>query len=322
MASTIPLRLLSEKPISVSNSLIYLFAIAMIYKKEGFEGQKAVIIPRKILKEQCSIHPVLKNLYITDIGFYPKAKGHYREREQGADEHILIYVIKGKGYIEIEEETFEMNTGNFIFIPSKNKHLYKADESDAWSIYWIHFLGELSENIIEMMQQQHTSFRGSVEVNSRRSELFYELYLNLERGYSMENLCYVNMSLSHFLSSFIHSTRFNQLDIENREDSVNTCINFMQNNLHMSLTLREIAKKINLSPSHFSYIFRHKTGFSPIEYFNHLKMQKACQYLLFTDLRINEISDKVGVADPYYFSRLFSKLMGISPMEYRTKRPT
>jgi AraC-like DNA-binding protein len=173
-----------------------------------------------------------------------------------------------------------------------------------------------------MMLQQHTSLRGTVDVNARRSQLFNELYLNLERGYSMENLCYVNMSLLHFLSSFIYGTRFNQLEVENREDSVNTCINFMQDNLHKSLTLQEIATTINLSPSHFSYIFRHRTGFSPIEYFNHLKIQKACQYLLFTDLRIKEIADQLGLADPYYFSRLFSKLMGISPIEYRTKRLT
>ncbi|HEX8460084.1 MAG TPA: AraC family transcriptional regulator, partial [Segetibacter sp.] len=276
----------------------------------------------KILKEQCSIHPVIRNLYISDIGFYPKAKGHYREREFGADEHILIYVIKGKGLVEIGAETFELKTGNFIFIPAKSKHLYEAHESDPWSIYWIHFLGELSENIIEMMLQQHTSLRGTVDVNARRSQLFNELYLNLERGYSMENLCYVNMSLLHFLSSFIYGTRFNQLEVENREDSVNTCINFMQDNLHKSLTLQEIATTINLSPSHFSYIFRHRTGFSPIEYFNHLKIQKACQYLLFTDLRIKEIADQLGLADPYYFSRLFSKLMGIAPIEYRTKRLT
>ncbi len=294
----------------------------MIHKQEGFEGQKAVIIPRKILKEQCSIHPVIKNLFITDIGFYPKAKGHYREREQGCDEHILIYVIKGKGYVEISKETYEMSTGDFIFIPSKIEHLYQADDKNPWSIYWIHFLGELSANIIEMMIQQYKSYQGTVDTGNRRSELFNELYLNLERGYSIENLCYVNMSLSHFLSSFIYNNRFNQVDIENREDSVNICINFMQENLHKHLTLYEIANKINLSSSQFSYIFRQKTGFSPIEYFNHLKMQKACQYLLFTDMRVKEISDHVGFDDPYYFSRLFSKLMGISPMEYRTKRLT
>lgn len=72
--------------------------------------------------------------------------------------------------------------------------------------------------------------------------------------------------------------------------------------------------------AHFSVTFKKKTGFSPIEYFNHLKMQKASQYLLFTNLRIKEIAQEVGIEDPYYFSRLFTKIMGISPVHYREKK--
>ena len=46
-------------------------------------------------------------------------------------------------------------------------------------------------------------------------------------------------------------------------------------------------------------------------------MQKACQYLLLTDLRVNEIGEKLGIEDPYYFTRLFTKKMGVSPTQYR-----
>jgi AraC-like DNA-binding protein len=81
-----------------------------------------------------------------------------------------------------------------------------------------------------------------------------------------------------------------------------------------------MAGSINLSVSHFCFLFKKKTGFPPIEYFNHLKVQKACQYLLFTNLRIKEISQMVGVDDQYYFTRMFTKVMGLAPMKYKEKR--
>jgi AraC-like DNA-binding protein len=91
----------------------------------------------------------------------------------------------------------------------------------------------------------------------------------------------------------------------------------MQDHIDKNLTLADLAGHVNYSASHYSFRFRHKTGFSPIEYFSHLKIQKACQYLQFTDLRIKEIACKVGLNDAYYFTRLFGKTMGFSPKEYR-----
>ncbi len=52
-------------------------------------------------------------------------------------------------------------------------------------------------------------------------------------------------------------------------------------------------------------------------YINQLKVQAACHWLEQTELRVNQICHKVGIEDPYYFSRLFAKTMGVSPQEYR-----
>ena len=56
-----------------------------------------------------------------------------------------------------------------------------------------------------------------------------------------------------------------------------------------------------------------------MEYVNHLKLQKACQYLMFTSMRIKEIAAQIGMFDPFYFSRFFKKQMGMSPKQYRNK---
>lgn len=128
------------------------------------------------------------------------------------------------------------------------------------------------------------------------------------------------MCLWHFLTTFLFNNRYGTQGAIICKDSVDIAIDYLSNNISNALTIESIAGKVNLSPNYFSTLFKNKTGFTPIEYFNHLKVQKACQYLLFTNLRIKEISLELGIEDQYYFSRMFTKVMGIPPQEYRDKK--
>ncbi|MCX2452406.1 AraC family transcriptional regulator [Pedobacter sp. PLR] len=293
-----------------------------IKKKEGFNGQKAIVLPRSILVKTCIPNPLLAGIYITDIGFYPKAKFHYRERSHGIDQYILLYCTDGKGEVTIEDTSYTIKSGNFIVIPADKSHAYTSDQNMPWTIYWAHFKGHLVKSLIRLLLKRQKSYKGLVQFNESRIKLFDEIYLNLERGYSTDNLCYVNISFCHFLSSFIFDEKFNYSAKQSIVNPIDVSIEFMQKNLHTTFTLEDIAKSVNLSSSHFSALFKDQTGFAPIKYFNHIKIQKACQYLQFTDLRIKEIASTLGIDDQYYFSRMFSKIMGVSPQDYKVKRET
>ncbi len=292
----------------------------MLRKKEGFAGQRAIVLPRTILAKYCSSNALIAGAYITDIGYYPKAKFHYRERVHGCDQHILIYCCEGKGSLQIKKELYQLNPGDFIIIPQGVAHNYSADETTPWTIYWIHFKGNITNSILKTFQLKNNSYKGFVDYQDSRIRLFEDMYSNLEMGYSNDNLCYANMCLQHFLTSFIFNDNYNLADKKQSISTINSSIIYMQQHIYEMIPLQVMAQAVHLSASHFSFLFKKKTGFPPIEYFNHLKIQKACQYLLFTDLRIKEIADKLGIEDQYYFSRMFTKLMGISPVAYRTKR--
>lgn len=91
----------------------------------------------------------------------------------------------------------------------------------------------------------------------------------------------------------------------------------MNEHIATSIRLPELAQSTGLSKQLLIYLFKKDTGFSPIDYFLRMKMQHAANMLDRTDLTVKEAALTVGMADPYYFSRIFKKLMGHSPTEYR-----
>jgi AraC-like DNA-binding protein/mannose-6-phosphate isomerase-like protein (cupin superfamily) len=290
-----------------------------IRKKEGFEGQRAIIVPRKILSMQCNSNPVIKDAFITDIGYYPKAKYHYRKRIHGIDQHILIYCVEGSGWAQISNQTYNIGAGDFFLIPAGSPHSYAASGDEAWTIYWLHFKGSTGDALSTSIINKLKSHKGTVTYNAKRVTLFEEIYSNLERGYSNENILYANMCFWHFMASFHFDSKFNFTNANQIKEVASVAIDFMRHHINTTLTLSQIAQGVNLSVSHFAALFQKKTGFAPMEYFNHLKIQKACQHLQFTEDRIKEISHQLGIEDCYYFSRLFKKLMGTSPVEYRKR---
>jgi len=289
----------------------------MNYKKDGFDGQRAIILPKSIIHKFCLFNQLINKAYITDLGYYPKAKFHYRKRPIGSEQNILIYCVEGTGKVTISNSSFSIEPGDYFVIPSHLAHHYKSDEKSPWTIYWCHFKGEQADAIVQAIINKASSYKSKVEFLEERINSFDTLYTNLEKGYSMENLMFVNIMFLQFLCTFLFSDRFNAKVRDDSEDFLEKSISYMQDNIDKNLTLSDFANNVGFSASYYSSRFRNKTGFSPVEYFNHLKIQKACQYLQFTDLRIKEIACKIGINDAYYFTRLFRKTMGFSPKGYR-----
>ena len=93
----------------------------------------------------------------------------------------------------------------------------------------------------------------------------------------------------------------------------------MKGHMREPLNIATLAALVNLSRSHYTTSFRRVTGYAPLSYLNHIRMQRAVQLLNTTDWSIKQISDSLGFSDQFYFSRAFSKMHNHSPTEHRRR---
>jgi AraC-like DNA-binding protein len=282
---------------------------------DGFLGQKYIVLPDSVIRRYTK-YPPYRQLFMTDIGFFPQALHHYMNRPKGCGQHILIYCVDGEGWFSTPHGKKKVKPGQWFMVPKGLPHSYGAHPARPWSIYWVHVIGTGIDYFAQQMGKPLPRDAGDDRL---RITMWEEVYAAAESGYSTENIGVMCMSLWRFLGSFLLAERYCELFSRQQAQPLNSVIEFMKENVYRRLTLSEIARTINLSVSHFSALFKKQTGYSPLDYFLHLKMQKACQMLDLTGMRIKEICRELGYDDPYFFSRLFKKIMGRSPGQYRDK---
>lgn len=286
------------------------------YRNDGFIGQRMIYLPGIITKNVLN-DPRVYDLYITHIGVFPKALGHLRNRPLGCSQYILIYCFEGEGWVEIKGNRIVIKKNQIFVIKPKTVCSYGSSNNKPWTNYWIHYTGSNAaiyspplNQLIEIPPSEDSRI-------DERLLLFEEMFQNLENYFIQEQVVYANICLKQFLSSIKYLAIYRSVKKVNESDNLNKAISFMKNNLQNTIRVSELAESCNCSESNLYKLFKQNIGSSPQDFFIHLKMERARKYLLQTNLKVKEIGTKLGYNDQYYFSRIFTKHVGLSPANYR-----
>lgn len=259
-------------------------------------------------------NPILDNLNIRHAGYYDFAKEHHTKRTS-FEEYQLIYCVKGEGSLTIKGVKWAVKPGDVAICFKGLDHEYGANPENPWTIYWAHFDGKTALDFLNNMTLSPDKPVIKLSNKLQIIPYFMEIFDTLKSGYHARNLINVSVCFQHILGLIAKD----QQDRYNLQGNItiNSVIEFMIKNVHSSLTLTEMAVTARMSKSNFCRIFHSNIGYSPMNYFIRLKMMKACELFETTNMRVNEIANKLDYTDEYYFSRLFKNIIGSSPREYR-----
>lgn len=288
--------------------------------REGFLGQRYITISAHDIDVMCH-NPLTKNLYVTYMGYFPKAKYHYYERPAGWADHILFYCTEGCGTVSFGDNVYKLEAEQYIVIPKGVPHYYGSDEEKPWTIYWVHFRGENADYMCRNMYKPCKITDANDSRKADRIALFEELYNTLNGAPSLQHLEYSSILLQHFMATFSHITTYrfvrSEFNIRPNINIIRQATHYLEEHLEDNITINQLAEWCGRSRSYIYRTFMKDIGQGPMEYYTHLKINNACLLLIHTRMSIRQISEKFNFSDSQYFARTFRKVMGTTPTEYR-----
>jgi len=147
--------------------------------------------------------------------------------------------------------------------------------------------------------------------------LNYEYLKEISRFNSVEDLAFW---LSEIMNRFTdHIFRFSNAK---HADVIFKAINFIKSNYMKKIVLEDVAGSVFLSPAYFSRVFKQETGHNFSSYLNKVRIEEGKKLLKNAGVNISDIAGMVGYEDQSYFSKVFKKVAGVSPLKFRQSRGT
>ncbi len=273
---------------------------------ELFTGQtnKRVIYSPTIFAKRNLIH-------LQEIGELSSTRPHISQREK-LSSYLFLIVNEGTGTVWYEGNKYEINKGDCFFVDCMKKYAHRCNN---WKISWVHFNGNGMAGIYEKYMERtgRPVFQAKTEKSIKEIlDQIYTISLTEDPIKDMR----INEKLSSLLTD-IMSQSLRPLTTYNNVKRITRIKDYLDENYTHQINLDNIAAVFQINKFVMEKEFKKEYGIAIIEYIIRERITKAKELLRFSDNSIESIGREVGIGEPYYFSRLFKKIEGISPREFR-----
>lgn len=231
---------------------------------------------------------------------------------------IFQYTLSGEGRIEVDGSVHRLTKDNafLVTLPSMHKYYYPEEGTEPWEFLWLNVRGPLA---IPLWNQLIAHCGPIVQLPQESSpirllwSMFEDIQVHEERNLHALSAKAFQWILS--LDSLLKKP--NMLTDHIKNEKLHTAVQFMKNNLHMNLSLDDVADHIGISKHHLCRLFQKNLNLSPFEYLRRRRIEAAAAKLKTTDLTINQIAVETGFDNASYFGKVFRSYLGVNPLAYR-----
>jgi AraC-like DNA-binding protein len=255
-------------------------------------------------------------IHLQEAGSLNALKPHTSKREN-LSSYLFFIVTNGEGSLEYDGNTYSLATGDCVFIDCHKTYSHQTTDK-LWSLKWVHFFGPNMSGIFEKYVE-----RGGKPVFHPTDIQPYSALLG--------NIFDVAKSSDYTRDMKIYQqlvTLLNLLMDESWNPQNNAKTNYCKQNLQNvkdyldshyteKITLDLLSEMFFINKFYLARVFKEQFGVPVNTYLIQVRITHAKQMLRFTDMPIEKIAHACGMSDNNYFARMFKKVEGYTPGEFR-----
>jgi len=243
---------------------------------------------------------------------------NYRYEGESHDFWEVVCVLDGNVGVAADDELYTLKQMQAVFHkPTEFHNIWSENQQNT--VFIFSFSGtmpKLSHKVYNFGHEEIQLIEEIIELIPRVFSFDNLTITNIKEGMESEAERIVKM-LELLIISLLNNIKANVSDISTKSaQNYLTIISMLNQNIDRNLSITEIGKMCNMSPSGLKKTFKKYSGVAIMRYFNELKIKKA-QRLLKDGYSVKETAAKLGYNDQNYFSVVFKRITGISPVKYK-----
>lgn len=245
-----------------------------------------------------------------------KYQGHV-SRPDGYGWDQILFCAAGSGTLEYDKRKVKINAGDYFFLPRNIPHTYYPD-GELWDVRWVAFEGSVCDEILERFGMTVPIVIAAPE-ETTMEKTFDRMVISQEND---------SLYCDHTCSGLVYDylIEFHRLMDANADRAKSRQISmllpvlrFMHDNFRSDISMTQLSNIMGVTPQHFCRVFRKTMNVSPNEFLTRIRLDEAKRLLNEKDVSVSEVAVRSGFRDAGYFSTVFRKHEGISPVQYKKR---
>ncbi|MCI9218531.1 MAG: helix-turn-helix transcriptional regulator [Lachnospiraceae bacterium] len=256
-------------------------------------------------------------LHLQEAGELKALKPHTSSREN-LFSFLFFLVTDGAGSLLYDGQSHCLQAGDCVFIDCRKPYAQGSSEENLWSLKWAHFYGSSMNGIYE----KYVERGGRPAFTPQEPALFASLLDCLLAIAGTEDYIRdmrINEKLTGLLTLLMAESWHPEAGshIGGKKKSLQYVKTYLEEHYREKITLDRLAGQFYLNKFYLARTFKEQFGATVLGYLEQVRITRAKQLLRFSDLTAEAVGQEVGIGEPGYFCRVFKKVEGISPGEYR-----